>query len=289
MSAMLPVLKPDKIILHLAIMTLVTTSCGSKKPLEQRLDRGLSCVSLVPSITEIIYALDGGGLLKGNTNQCDYPAAARQVYKVGDFQAPDLERIIAVKPAVVFATLPVHARLIERLREMKVRVYVSEPKSIADVFAEIESVGAILGMELKARWLADSLRQCLSMLPNFTDTPRVYIEIASAPLMSVGRRTFLNDLIKLAGGKNIFEFIEQPYPVVAPEDVARKDPEVILIMHPGTSRIEVQQRVGWQTISAIRSGRVYDGLDESLFFRPGPRVIEAVFLLARLLHQNRVH
>jgi iron complex transport system substrate-binding protein len=279
-------MKHHRLIIFLAVLNLTIISCGRKRPVENTFSGTVRCVSLVPSITEIIYALDAGDLLKGNTNQCDYPVAARRVYKVGDFQAPELERIMVVKPTVVFATLPVHARLIERLREMGVRVYISDPKSIGDVFAEVESVGSILGMKLKAQQLADSLRRCLSRLPPFSDTPRVYIEIASAPLMSIGRQTFINDLIKLAGGRNIFDDVGQPYPVINPEDVAKKDPEVILIMHPGISRNEVGQRVGWAKISAIQSGRVYDDLDENLFFRPGPRVIEAVFLLARRLHPN---
>lgn len=274
----------NKIILYILIFNSLILSCTDRKPPKPNWSRGGSCVSLVPSVTEIIYALGAEGLLKGNTNQCDYPLAARKVYKVGDFQGPDLERIMAVKPSVVFATLPLHIKLIERLREFNVRVYVSDPKTIDDVFSEIESVGTILGVGFKARQMADSLRRCLGLLPIFTDTPRVYIEIASAPLMSAGRMSFINDLIRLAGGRNIFEDIEQSYPVVNPEDVVKRDPDVILVMHSGTTKEEVKQRVGWTMITAVRKSRVYDHLDESLFFRPGPRVIDAIFILGRLLH-----
>jgi iron complex transport system substrate-binding protein len=277
-----------KVFWSFLILIVIALSCGHKKSLNQHLSQRNGCVSLVPSVTEIIFAINAGNMLRGNTNQCDYPAAARQVYKVGDFQTPELERIIALKPAVVFATLPIHARLVERLRELNVRVYISEPQSVDDVFAEIESVGMILGVQPRARQLADSLRRVLQQMPVFGDTPRVYVEIAGAPLMSVGQSSFINDLIRRAGGRNIFDDRKQAYPVVESEEVVARNPDVILILHPGTSSAEVNQRIGWEQLSAVQSGRVYDRLDENLFLRPGPRVTEAILVLIRLLHQVQV-
>jgi iron complex transport system substrate-binding protein len=169
-----------------------------------------------------------------------------------------------------------------------VRVYISEPQSVDDVFAEIESVGMILGVQPRARQLADSLRRVLQQMPVFGDTPRVYVEIAGAPLMSVGQSSFINDLIRRAGGRNIFDDRKRAYPVVESEEVVARNPDVILILHPGTSSAEVNQRIGWEQLSAVQSGRVYDRLDENLFLRPGPRVTEAILVLIRLLHQVQV-
>lgn len=244
------------------------------------------CVSLVPSITEIIYALKAEGLLLGITNQCDFPGAANEKPKVGDFQSPDIERIMALKPDVVFATLPIHQRLIERLRELKVRVYVSAPADIEMVFAEIESVGVVLGRVQDAKKLVADLQRRLDSLPAFTNRPKVYIEIALAPLMSVGSGVFINDIIRRAGGQNIFEKLNVPYPVVDPEVVAEANPDVILVLHPLTSKDEVEKRVGWSNIRAVRSGKVFCNLDEDLFFRPGPRVVDGVTLLTRLLYHE---
>jgi len=273
----------------LMALVLVFGGCPNGSVKEEAVHRGardVRCVSLVPSITEIIYALNAQALLLGTTNQCDYPAEAKMVYKVGDFQTPDLERIVALKPTVVFATVPMHARLIEKLKEMKIRVYISEPVDIASVFTEIESVGAILKREERTRHLVDSLRQWLSMLPVFADTPRVYIEISAIPLMSVGSGVFINDLIRQAGGVNIFEDVKQPYPIVESEAVVKRNPAVILILHPGASAQDVRERVGWQDVIAVQKGRVFDGLDEDLFSRPGPRVVEGIYLLARILHSR---
>ncbi len=264
------------------VLGLILAGCPERSVKDET--RDIKCVSLVPSITEIIYALNAQDLLLGTTNQCDYPAAAKTVYKVGDFQAPDLERIVALKPTVVFATVPMHTRLIEKLKEMKIRVYISNPPDIGAVFAEIESVGAILKKEEEARHLVDSLRQQLATVPVFTDTPRVYVEISGAPLMSVGSKVFINDLIRQAGGINIFEDLKQPYPIVEPEAVVKRNPTVILILHPGAGVQDVRERIGWQNITAVQTGRVFEGLDEDLFFRPGPRVVEGIHLLARILH-----
>lgn len=247
---------------------------------------GLRIVSLVPSITEIVYCLGAEENLVGNTNQCDYPEEAKRVYKVGDFMMPDIERIVALKPTLVFATLPIHRQIIEKLSELKIVVYVSAPEDIEGVFAEIESVGVLLGKRKQANELVTGMRRQLDSLPEFTDTPRVYVEISYAPLMSVGRGGFINDLIRRAGGKNVFESIPVPYLTVDPEMIVKANPDVILILHPAATTSEVKERVGWSKISAVRQSQVFTGLDEDLFFRPGPRIIEGIFLLTRLIHKR---
>lgn len=245
---------------------------------------GIRCVSLVPSVTEIVYTLGGEEFLVGNTNQCDFPPAARKVTKVGDFQSPDLERIMMLKPGIVFVTLPMHRQVIERLQELGIRVYISAPADMDDVFAEIESVGVILGKREQAIKLVQGLRERLAALPVFTDTPEVYLEISSAPLMTVGKDVFINDVIRRAGGRNVFESVAVGYPVIDPELVVKANPDVVLILHPGVDEKEVKGRIGWSVINAVRQDRIVLGLDEDLFFRPGPRVVDGVILLARLLH-----
>jgi iron complex transport system substrate-binding protein len=245
---------------------------------------GLRVVSLVPSVTEITYAVGAGKELVGNTNQCDYPEAARSVYKVGDFLSPDLERIVALHPGLVFLTLPMHRQLLEKLREMKVPVYVSRPADIEAVFREVDTVASLLGRRAAGESLVASMRRRLDSVPAFPDTPRVYVEISGTPLMTAGGGTFINELLARAGGRNVFANSVQEYPVVDPEAVVKADPEVILLLHPDMSVKDVARRVGWGGISAVRNGRIFDKLDEDLLFRPGPRIVDGVVLLAKLLH-----
>ena len=268
---------------QLVVSALLAAGCGQSR----QAAGGLRVVSLVPSVTEDIFALGAGGSLAGTTNQCDYPEAARRTFKVGDFATPDVERIAALRPDLVFVALPLHAPLVEKLQELGIRTYASQPGNIAEVLAEIESVGVLLGRKGRARAITESLAAQLGLLPSWSDTPGVYIEISAAPMMTVGGRTFVADIVRRAGGRNVFDDAVVDYPVVTPEDVAARNPDVVLVLHPGTSRVEVAQRVGWQRITAVRTGRIHDDIDDDLLMRPGPRAVEGVLELAKRLHDKR--
>jgi iron complex transport system substrate-binding protein len=155
------------------------------------------------------------------------------------------------------------------------------------VFREIDSVGVLLGRQARAESLVAAMRARLDSLPEFADTPRVYIEISGTPLVTAGLGTFINELISRAGGRNVFAAALQEYPTVDPEAVLKADPQAILLLHPDMRAADMRQRVGWQRVSAVRDGRIYDDLDEDLFFRPGPRVVEGIVVLARLLHPGK--
>ena len=261
-------------------LILALACAGPKSPARGK----ARVVSLVPSVTEIVYALGAEQSLVGNTNQCDYPEAARSVYKVGDFMGPDMERIVALEPTLVFAALPMHQQLITKLEEMKVPIYRSQPADIEAVFREIDSVGVLVGKRAQARRLVVTMKATLDSLPRSADTPSVYVEISSTPLMTAGGRTFINGLIQRAGGRNAFADAAMEYPVIDPEMVVQRDPTTILVLHPDVTAADVAARVGWSRIDAVRNGRVYDNLDYDLFFRPGPRIVQGIVQLARLLH-----
>jgi iron complex transport system substrate-binding protein len=248
---------------------------------------GARVVSLVPSLTEVAYAVGSGKMLVGNTNQCDYPEAAKGVFKVGDFISPDVERIVALRPTLVFVTMPAHGQLARKLAELKIPVYVSRPADIEAVFREIDTVARLLGRKESGESLVAAMRLRLDSVPPSADTARVYVEISGTPLMTAGGGTFINELLLRAGGRNVFEPSVQEYPVVDPEAVLAADPDVILLLHPDMTSRDIALRVGWGGIGAVRHGRVYDGLDEDLLFRPGPRIVEGVVLLANLLHPER--
>lgn len=263
------------------VFTLV--GCGHRPGAES----GLRVVSLVPSVTEIVYAVGAGKLLVGNTNQCDFPDAARSIYKVGDFVNPDLERIVALRPGLVCLALPMHRQLLEKLTEMNVPTYASRPADIPAVLREIDAVAQMLGRKASGESLVVAMRQRLDSIPMSTDTPRVYAEISGTPLMTAGGGTFINELLARAGGRNVFSSSVQEYPVVDPEAVLKADPEVILLLHPDMSAPDVARRVGWGGINAVKHGRIYDQFDEDLLFRPGPRIVDGAVLLARLLHSGQ--
>ncbi|UCG42867.1 MAG: cobalamin-binding protein [candidate division WOR-3 bacterium] len=247
---------------------------------------GPRIVSLVPSATEVVYALGAGGQLVGNTTYCTYPERARSVYKVGDFVNPDIERIAVLRPDIVLLTLPTHRLVADRLAELGLRFHISQPRTIEETLGEIDSIGVLLGRRGRARSLTDSLRLELGQIPAAPDSPRVYVEISLSPLMSVGARTFMNELVEYAGGRNVYAFSGQQYPLVEAERVVRADPEVIIVLHPGASAQEIASRVGWSGISAVEGGRIYTDIDDDLVTRPGPRLVEAVKVLAERLSRR---
>lgn len=238
-------------------------------------------VCLVPSITEIIFALGQEDCLKGNTIYCDYPAAAKQIYKVGDFSNPSLEKIVGLKPEIVFATMPEQKIIIEQLKELGIKVFVSQPRTIDSLLKEIKAIGKILGVEQRGDSLAITLANELSqIIPKQSNIPS-YLEVSSTPLMTVGSGSFINDVIRRAGGKNIFDDLTQEYPVVDQEEVIKRNPAVIFILHPLTKKEEVKNRIGWRNIDAVRNNRIYDDVNPDLIFRPGPRIVQGIKALSQ--------
>lgn len=262
------------------LAVLVLLGCGGG---EQPVSQSRTIVSLVPSVTEIVFALGAEDRLVGVTNQCDFPAGARDKYRVGDFLNPDPERIAALEPGLVAVTLPVHAALKPALEEQGVAVYVSQPRSLDEVFSEIDSLGWLLGRHARAQELVDSLRQVLASVPAPADTPSVYLEVSTEPLMAAGAGSFLNEAITRAGGRNVFGRVVRDYVMVDAEAVLVADPDVIVLLHSAAGRDEVMRRVGWSGVSAVREGRVFDDFDENLLVRPGPRLVEGITRLRQKL------
>ncbi len=233
-------------------------------------------VCLVPSITEIIYALGCEDYLKGNTIYCDYPEPAKQIYKVGDFSNPSLEKIVGLKPEIVFATIPEQKIIIDQLKELGIKVIISQPTTINSLLKEIKTISKILGNESRGDSLLTTMATELNqIIPKQLNIP-LYLEISSTPLMTVGSGSFINDVIRRAGGKNIFDDLIQEYPVIDQEEVIKHNPSVIFILHPLAKKEEVKNRIGWQNIDAVLNNRVYDDVNPDLIFRPGPRIAQGI-------------
>jgi iron complex transport system substrate-binding protein len=238
----------------------------------------------VPSVTEIIYALGQESQLTGNTTFCDYPEAARHVYKVGDFSNPNVERILRLKPRLVFATLPEQQTAVAWLKQLGIKVLISRPNSFDSLFREIRAIGAALGASARTDSLVGSLQARLAQIPAPKQRPSVYLEISEQPLMTVGRSSFINEIIERAGGRNAFADIDKEYPVVSQEQVIERNPDVIFLLHPMRDRTEFGKRLGWRVIAAVRNGQVLDDVNPDIVFRSGPRVVDAVEAIARRLY-----
>lgn len=265
-----------------ALCLPLAASCGKPRP--EAASGGERVVSLAPSVTEIVCAVGGAGALVGRTSACDYPPElVKGIPVIGGFGAPSLERLIAIRPTLVLDVDLEDESLARQLQAAGLRRERIRCRNLDDIPSALQQTGALLHREEAARGLADSLRAQIAGLRGaaaaVTNGPAVYVEIWNDPLTTVGRNTFISDLVRLAGGRSIGDEVEREYFTVSAEWVLARNPDIILCfyMTPESGvRAQVLQRSGWQHLDAIRRGAVFDGFDNNVVLRPGPRVLEGI-------------
>jgi len=245
-------------------------------------------VSLAPANTEIVYALGMFSHIVGVTTYDDYPAAVKDVAKVGDFTTPNLEAIAAARPDVILVTGGVQADVKAKLAAIGAKVVVIDPQDLEGVYREIDLVGRILGVRAESTKVVSKMRDDLSLIRakvSAEPTVTAFIEIGWNPLYTAGRGTLLNDLLTQAGGVNVVQ--EKGYVGYSVEQLVKDQPAVYLgtLSSIGTSTV-LAQRPGYSALKAIKSGQVFQ-LSDNLVSRPGPRVVEGVLEIAKALHPDQ--
>jgi iron complex transport system substrate-binding protein len=247
-------------------------------------------VSLIPSVTETLYALDTEGQLVGVTTLCDFPPAAREKPKVGGIVKPSLEAIVTLKPDLVLATTEGNRdTTFQDLEALGLPVYVLSPKRFSGVLGSIRRIASLTGRETAAEALATELRTRAARVSEATSgrpAPRVLYLIWADPVVVPGRDTLITELIRMAGGFSVSEDLAEDWPRLSLEQVVAKAPEVIVF--GSHNRVQVENALSrWQeqgiVLPALRSGRVYT-VDGDLLHRPGPRVVLGLEALARAIH-----
>jgi iron complex transport system substrate-binding protein len=246
-------------------------------------------VSLAPSVTETLFALGFGNRLVGVTTSCDYPDHAREIPKIGGFMSPSLELIIAKRPDLVIgvssATDPAKARAMERLG---LQVTLISLASLSDILNSIKGIARLLGSPEAGEKLASKITvEIHGVKKRIEPAPRrsVLLVVGIRPLVAVGGKNFIDELITLAGGNNIATHAAQPWLNLPEEYVVAKAPEVIIEAGMGSER-DAAGSARWgdlKSIPAVRQGRVYSYPSDKIL-RPGPRVGEALAELSRLIH-----
>ncbi|MDB4971403.1 MAG: periplasmic binding protein [Myxococcales bacterium] len=243
-------------------------------------------VSLAPSSTEILFALDAGPLVVGADQYSDYPPAARGVPRVGNDLAPSVERILGLKPDVVFIATTANSRdLAGELSRLGIRVVVSSAASLDDVFADIEKIGAAVERPAAATTLVATLRARIAAVTQGVagkPRPRTAVVVWPDPLTVAGGKSFVDEAIRAAGGDNIAADSPQPYPQYSVERLLARAPEVVVV---GTHATEPSLAAfeAYSSLPAVKAHRVHR-VDGDLLFRPGPRLVDGIEALARLLH-----
>jgi iron complex transport system substrate-binding protein len=260
--------------IFVCILLLMMSFCARKHT-----PNGYRIVSLSPAMTEILFSLGAGDKIVGVTTFCDFPVQAKKITKVGDFSHPSIERIVGLKPNLVIVNLPEQTRVKKELDKLNIETFVSAPSSLAEIYHEISALGTKLGFGKTAdslvQYMTDNLKQ---VVPE--QRKKIYIEISPKPIVTIGAKTFLNDLIYEAGGINIFTDLDKDYPVVGQETVILRNPDIIIVLHPQ----EIAGRTGWHKVTAIMKDRVYNNLNPDHLMRPGPRLVQGFKQLVGIIN-----
>jgi len=249
-------------------------------------------VSLAPSLTETVFALELGGRLSGVTDFCDYPPEARTRARVGGPINPNLEQIVSLRPDVVLATKALNRpETVEALDRLGIPVYTTDPRTVEDVVSSTRRLGEVLGARSQGESLAAAMEQRLAELARrLAGRPprRVFFVVWLDPIISTGPHTFLADALRHAGAESVVS-VTQDWPQINIEEVLRQNPEYLVFAgahqdDPQGAIDTLKKRPGWSSLDAVREGHfavVSDALD-----RPAPRLLDAIEDLARQLHPN---
>jgi iron complex transport system substrate-binding protein len=248
-------------------------------------------VSLAPSVTETLFALGEGSAVVGVSQYCDYPPAATHLPRVGTFLTPNVEAIAALRPTLIIGPgLSSNRRQVRALEAMGYATMTVDDDSLAGIMRSIELVGARTGRAEAAHRLLASINARIGAVRARLKgvKPRtVVMLVGHQPTVAVGRGTYLDDLLRLAGADNIAELAPQSWPHLSLEYIIAMRPEVILDGQMGS---DASTPAGfwsrYPTIPAVRDHRVF-GYPEDPVLHPGPRVGETLEILARLIHPER--
>jgi len=250
-------------------------------------------VSLAPNITEILFSLGLDEEVVGVSIHCNYPEKAKSRVRVGSYISIDFERVISLKPDLIIATGAGNPReMVERLERLGFPSFVIFPKRFEDVLQSIRHLGRVSAKEREALSIIESMQRRKEKVAERTKTlyrPKVFLQIGESPIVTVGKGSFGDDLIRLAGGENVAGKDKEMYPRLGMEEILKRSPEVILIssMNPkGDYERILREWARWKMIPAVKQGRIHL-IDSDLIDRPSPRIIEGLEEMARLIHPGR--
>jgi len=260
---------------------------GDEQPAVSRI------VSLAPSNTEIAYYLGLGPQVVGVCDDSQWPSDARTKAKVGMDLQIDAAKVAALHPDLVLASLSVPGmeKCVAAVRERGLDAIVLDPKSLENVFDNIEEVARAAGVPHRGLSLARQMREGFAHVERAVaglDRPTVFWEWWPRPLISPGAKSWMVDLVRIAGGSMLFKEEDRDSFAVEEERLLSADPEVIILCWIGAiakkqDPAKVYAREGWAGVKAVRGRRVF-ALPDTLFAAPGPRVVEGARALAKVLH-----
>jgi iron complex transport system substrate-binding protein len=262
---------------------------------EVKLDKPAQRIlSIAPSNTELLFAVGAGAQVVGREELSDYPEAARKVESIGSVYGKiNTEAIVALKPDLVLAAEINPPEQVKSLEDLGLTVYyLSNPTDFDGLYENLKIVGALTGHTAESdqlhRSIAARYKAVTEKIAVSSGKPKVFYEIdATDPTkpFTTGPGTFIDRLIDLAGGYNIGRALKDQFAAISSEELIKQDPDLIILGDSayGVTLASVGQRAGWDKLTAVKNAAVFS-FDDNLVSRPGPRLIDGLEQLAKLIH-----
>ena len=233
-------------------------------------------ISLAPDLTETVFAIGAGNALVGVVRGSDFPVAASKLPRVGSYLGLDMEAIVALHPDLIVAWGDGFSRQLAILKKWGIPVYVSRPRDLQALPRLMRHLGVLLGVPLQATQAASAYSRELTQLQRRYAATRpvtVFFQLGNYSLLTVNQDSWINQMLVMCGGRNIFAEARLPVPEVSMESVAALDPEVII-----NSSTTTAWKQRWQplaTLRAVKQHRLYT-IDPDVIERMGPRALQGV-------------
>ena len=262
----------------------VTDDIGRTVTLPLELNRA---ISLAPSVTEAVFAVGAGDRLVGVTTFCDYPEAAKSIAKIGDTMNPNMETIVALRPEIVFVSTASQVEAFTRtLQENGIAVYVTNPESLSDVLKNLTRLGELFDTPSLAEAKVAALRSRAAAARSAmqgSERVGVFVQISKEPLFTIGKQSFLTELLESASARSLTADVETAYPKLSKETALALNPEAIILSDSEDNR---EPNEVFRNTPAVRNGRIYR-VNADLLSRPGPRLVDALEVIAKSLHPDK--
>lgn len=250
-------------------------------------------VALSPSVVEVTYAAGAGDKIVATVEYSDYPASALKIPRVGGHSKIDLEAVIAAKPDLVIAWQSGNSpSAIEKIRQLGIPVYISQPHKMTDIPGEIERIGILAGTTPVANKAAQDFRKRYDALAKkYRDRPpvTVFYQVWQNPLITIGGQQIMSDAISLCRGQNIFADLKPLAPRVSFESVIAANPEAIVTSGMAVQNAEMLDAwKKWPNLTATQRNNFFF-IQSDLMNRSGPRILDGTQILCEALQTARDH
>ncbi len=252
-------------------------------------------VSTAPSVTENIFAVGAGDRLVGVTTFCNYPEEAKSIAKIGDTMTPNMETIVALKPDIVFVSSASQLEAFTKTLEQNgIAVYVTNPTSLDGVFKNLAQLGDLFGREDQANKLVADLKSRVERIEKKIEPVGwneieghqpiyVFVQVSKEPLFTIGKDSFLTPLLEKADAESVTEDVPTAYPKLSKETASALTVQAIILSE---SEDNQEPNEAFKNSPAVKNSRVYK-VNADILSRPGPRLVDALEQIAKLLHPEK--